>query len=104
MTNHVGPGTYFHPSEDNIPVSNPSIDLTPTAKKSQWTLTARDTTSPNSSKSIYYDVDPMLPSRSVFTIGERRRDAALISGIFDTSDFSNSFDRSLSPWSWLILS
>lgn len=61
-------------------MSNPSIDMTPTAKKSQWSLTSHRSPSPETNKSIYYDVDPMLPSRSVFTIGERRRDGALISG------------------------
>jgi hypothetical protein len=94
----TGPGTYFHPSEEHLPVSNPSIDLTATAKKSQWTLTASrsqpnltetdqrplsgptSTSSTQQGKSKYYDLDPMLPVRPVFTIGQRRPDGAQISG------------------------
>jgi hypothetical protein len=82
-------------------VSNPSIDMTATAKKSQWTLTDtvprdhRQNSPQSSQKAIFYDVDPMAPSRSVFTIGERRRDGALISDPAPPGPGSYSPDRSL---------
>jgi hypothetical protein len=73
--------------------------MTATAKKSQWTLThtvPRDQPQLHSpEKGIFYDVDPMAPSRSVFTIGERRQQGALISDPCPPGPGSYSPDRSL---------
>lgn len=70
-TSHLGPGTYFHPTETNLPVTNPTVDLTATGKK-QWKI--------ESNRTKFYDCDPMSPTPSYFTIGEKRKDGALITG------------------------
>lgn len=75
--------------------------MTATAKKSQWALIDtvprdhRQNSPLSSQKAIFFDVDPMAPSRTAFTIGERRREGALISDPSPPGPGSYSPERSL---------